>query len=98
VVAQFDPVRVEQRSGLRSFFRYEKNSGKSYTVLSVCVTENDRYELSGRVVSVGGNRYTGSVSTGNERGRVVLIQHGNHLSMSVMSSMGSARLTLSALG
>jgi hypothetical protein len=78
--------------------RYEKSSAKSYAMSCVCATENDRYELSGRVTSMGGNRYTGSVSSGNESGRVLLFRHGNHLSMRVTSPVGSARLTFSALG
>jgi hypothetical protein len=69
-------------------------------VSSQCATESGRYELTGRVVNVGGNRYTCWVQSpqGNQNGRVSLAQHGNRLSVTVTSRQGSARLTLARLG
>jgi hypothetical protein len=77
-----------------SFARIE---GKSFRVSALCSTGGRRFEESGRVTSVGGNRYTGWVFNEqfNERGNVVLLQRGSHLSVTVQSSRGTANLTLS---
>jgi hypothetical protein len=77
-----------------SFARIEQ---KSYRVSSLCMTGDRRYEQTGRVTSVGGNRYIGSVFNEqfNERGNVVLLQRGSHLSVSVSGGRGTASLTLS---
>jgi hypothetical protein len=75
--------------------RYTASSSQSYTVSSVCATENGRYEITGHVTSSGGNRYQGTVTSGNESGSILLFHRGNHLSVSVVSPRGSARLTLS---
>jgi hypothetical protein len=52
----------------------------------------------GRLVNVGGNRYTGWVQQGNQSGRASLVQHGNRLSITVTSRQGLAQLTLARLG
>ena len=77
-----------------SFARIE---GKSFRVSALCSTGGRRYEQSGRVTSVGGNRYTGWVFNEqfNERGSVQLSQRGSRLSVTVTSSRGTANLTLS---
>ncbi len=77
-----------------SFARIE---GKSFRVSALCSTGGRRFEESGRVTSVGDNRYTGSVFNEqfNERGNVVLSQRGSRLSVTVQSSRGIANLTLS---
>ena len=75
--------------------RYTSVSSSSYTVSSVCATENGRYEINGQVTSAGGNRYRGTVRSGNEGGTVLIFNRGNHLSVSVTSPRGSARLMLS---
>jgi hypothetical protein len=77
-----------------SFARIE---GKSFLVSALCSTGGRRYEESGRVTSVGGNRYTGWVFNEqfNERGNVLLSQRGSRLSVTVQSSRGTANLTLS---
>jgi hypothetical protein len=75
--------------------RYTSVSTNSYAVSSVCATENGHYDITGHVTSAGGNRYQGTVISGNERGRVLIFNRGNHLSVSVTSPRGSARLTLS---
>src|SRR5262245_66348772 len=63
-----------------SFARIEQ---KSYRVSSLCSMGDRRYEQSGRVSSVGGNRYTGWVLNEqlNERGSLVLSQSGSRLSV-----------------
>jgi len=70
-----------------SFARIEQ---KSFRISSLCTTRDRRYEQTGRVTSVGGNRYTGWVYNEqfNERGNVVLTQRGP-------SGPGSASLSLS---
>ena len=86
--------RVDRIVGRVSFARIEQ---KSYRVSSFCSMGDRRYEQSGRVSSVGGNRYTGWVLNEqfNERGNVQLSQRGSRLSVTVTSSRGIANLTLS---
>src|SRR6478672_9391145 len=71
--------------------RYKKSSETS----SVCTTENGRYEISGHVTNIGGNRYQGTVTSGNETGRVIIVHRGDQQSVTVTSPSGSATLTLS---
>ena len=75
--------------------RYTKSSENSYATSSVCTTENGRYEISGHVTNIGGNRYQGTVTSGNETGRVIMVHRGNQQSVTVTSPSGSAKLTLS---
>jgi hypothetical protein len=74
--------------------RYTKLTAKSFAVSSRCATESGHYELTGRVINVGANRYTGWVQQGNQSGRVSLVQHGNRIAVTVTSRQGGARLTL----
>src|SRR5262245_64013517 len=75
--------------------RYSKSTQNSYATLSVCTTENGRYEISGHVTKLGGNRYQGTVTSGNETGRVIMVHSGDRQSVTVTSPSGSAKLTLS---
>ena len=75
--------------------RYTKSSEKTYATSSVCTTENGRYEISGHVTKIGGNRYQGTVTSGNETGRVTMVHSGDRQSVSVTSPSGSAKITLS---
>jgi hypothetical protein len=86
--------RVERMVCRVSFARIE---GKSFRVSALCSTGGRRFEESGRVTSVGGNRYTGWVFNEqfNERGSVQLSQRGSRLSVTVTSNRGTANLTLS---
>ena len=86
--------RVDRMVCRVSFTRIEQ---KSYRVSSFCSMGDRRYEQSGRVSSIGGNRYTGWVFNEqfNERGSVQLSQRGSRLSVTVTSSRGTANLTLS---
>jgi hypothetical protein len=86
--------RVDRMVCRVSFARIE---GKSFRVSALCSTGGRRFEESGRVTSVGGNRYTGWVFNEqfNERGSVQLSQRGSRLSVTVTSSRGTANLTLS---
>jgi hypothetical protein len=76
---------------------FARIEGKSFRVSALCSTGGRRYEESGRVTSVGGNRYTGWVFNEqfNERGSVQLSQRGSRLSVTVRSGRGTANLTLS---
>ena len=75
--------------------RYTKSSEKTYATSSVCTTENGRYEISGHVTNIGGNRYQGTVTSGNETGRVIMVHRADRQSVTVTSPSGSAKLTLS---
>jgi hypothetical protein len=71
-VAQTAPATIEgswRGSGIVNYrggadnvqcrVRYTRLTAKSFAVSSQCATESGRYELTGRVVNVGANRYTG---------------------------------------
>ena len=60
-------------------------------------TETGRYDVSGRVVAAGGNRYSGPVQGQGVNGTAVIVQRGNSLSVTVTSKRGSAKLSLSRL-
>ena len=53
-----------------------------------------RYEQSGTVTDVGGNRYTGWIQNAqfNQRGSVRMTQQGSRLAVSVSSRRGTANL------
>jgi hypothetical protein len=76
---------------------FVKVEAKSYRVSSQCSTEERRYDQTGQVTSVGGDRYTGWVFNEqfNERGDVQMSQRGSRLSVTVQSRRGTASLTLS---
>jgi hypothetical protein len=83
---------------VRCRVRYTKAGGSSYTYNSTCATENGRYEVNGKVSSAGSNRYTGSATSPDYKGqpgKVLLIQSGNRLSVTVTSGSGSAKLSFS---
>jgi hypothetical protein len=74
---------------------YTRVSEKSFAVSSQCATETGRYDVMGRVVRSGSNRYFGVVQGQGQSGRVVIVQSGNRLSVTVTSRRGTARLSLS---
>jgi hypothetical protein len=82
--------------------RYARAGGRSFSYTATCATESGKYDLTGSVTSTGGSRYSGTVvggsEGGRETGRVLLIQRGKYLSVSVTSRSGSARMTLAKLG
>ncbi len=83
---------------VRCRVRYTKAGGSSYTYNSTCATENGRYEVNGHVSSAGSNRYTGSATSPDYKGqpgKVLLIQSGNRLSVTVTGGQGSAKLSFS---
>ena len=76
---------------------FQRLSNTAFSVSSQCSSETGRYEVKGRVVASGSNRYSGSVQGEGVTGTVVIIQHGNRLSVTVGSGRGSASLSLSRL-
>ena len=74
---------------------FTRVSAKSFAVTSLCATETGRYEVTGRVVSSGANRYFGLLQGQGKGGRTVIVQKGNRLSVTVPSGRGSAKLSLS---
>jgi len=74
--------------------RYTPATAQRYLVSSQCATDNGRYDLTGTVTRVGGNRYSGWVGSGGQTGRVELVQHGDRLAVTVTNRRGSGRLTL----
>ena len=75
--------------------RFSRATEQSFGVSAQCATDTGRYDVSGRVVGQGGNRYSGWVTTNNQGGLAVIVQHGNRLSVTVKSRRGSAKLSLS---
>lgn len=80
---------------LRCRVHFSRAGAKSFAVSSDCATETGRYAASGRVVASGTNRYFGLVQGEGVTGKVVIVQHGKRLSVSVTSRRGSAKLSLS---
>jgi len=74
--------------------RYTPATAQRYLVSSQCASDSGRYDLTGTVARVGGNRYSGWVGRGRQTGRVELVQHGDRLAVTVTSPKGSASLTL----
>ena len=70
---------------------------KSFRVSALCSTGDRRYEQSGRVSSIGRNRYSGEVYNAqfNERGNVSVSQSGSRSSATISGDRGSANLILS---
>ena len=81
---------------VRCRVRYKKAGGKSFTYSSTCATENGRYQLNGRISRSSSNRYTGSVTSDGHKGtgKVLLLQRGNRLTVTVTSGQGSAKISL----
>jgi hypothetical protein len=81
---------------------YTPAGGKTFSYTATCAMESGKYDLTGTVTNTSGNRYTGTVVGGSEgkreTGRVLLIQRGHYLTVSVTSRSGSARMTLAKLG
>ena len=76
---------------------FQRLSNTSFSVSSQCATQTGRYDVSGRVVAAGGNRYSGPVQGQGVSGTAVIVQQGNRLSVTVTSRRGSAKLSLSRL-
>ena len=74
---------------------FTQDGAKSFAVSSQCTTDTGRYDVSGRVRSSGGARYSGSVQANGQGGAVVILQQGNRLSVTVTSRRGSGKLNFS---
>jgi hypothetical protein len=80
---------------VRCRVHFSRAGAKSFGVSSDCATETGRYATTGRVVASGANRYFGLIQGEGVTGKVVIVQHGKRLSVSVTSRRGSAKLSLS---
>jgi hypothetical protein len=80
---------------VRCRVKFSKVSATALGVVSECATETGRYDVTGRVVPSGKNRYFGIVQGQGISGKLVIVQHGRTLSVSVTSRRGSAKLNLS---
>jgi hypothetical protein len=76
---------------------FYKLSATAFSLSSQCSAEARSYDVKGRVVASGSNRYTGSVQGEGVTGTTVVVQHGNRLSVTVTSGRGQATLSLSRL-
>jgi len=85
------------RHAVRCRVSFQRLSATSFSVSSQCATQTGRYDVTGRVVSRGGNRYAGPVQGQGVNGTAVIVQHGSRLSVTVTSRRGSATLSLSRL-
>jgi hypothetical protein len=85
------------KDAVRCRVSFQRLSTTSFSVSSQCATETGRYDVTGRVVASGGNRYSGPVQGQGVNGTAVIVQQGNRLSVTVTSKRGSARLSLSRL-
>jgi hypothetical protein len=83
------------KDAVRCRVSFARVSAKSFAVSSQCATDTGRYDASGRVVGSGAGRYFGLVQGQGVSGKVVIVQHGNRLSVSVTSRRGSIKLSLS---
>jgi len=84
-------------NAVRCRVSFHKLSTSSFSVSSQCATETDRYDVTGRVIASGGNRYSGPVQGRGVNGTAVIVQHGSRLSVTVTSRRGSVKLSLSRL-
>ena len=76
---------------------FQRLSTTSFSVSSQCAAETGRYDVKGRVVASGGNRYSGPVQGEGVTGTALIVQSGNRLSVTVTSRRGTAKLSLSRL-
>jgi hypothetical protein len=82
-----DPVRCR--------VSFQRLSATAFSLSSQCSAENRNYDVKGRVVAAGNDRYSGRVEGDGTSGAVVIVQRGNRLSVSVTSERGAASLSLS---
>ena len=85
------------KTAVRCRVSFYKLSATAFSLSSQCSAETRSYDVKGRVVASGSNRYTGSVQGEGVTGTVVIVQNGNHVSVTVSSGRGQATLSLSRL-
>lgn len=75
---------------------YTAGSGRTYVLNASCATTGGTFQQSGRVVALGGNRYTGRIynSQYDATGSVSVRVNGDRQTVTVSSSKGSANVTL----
>lgn len=76
---------------------YAKSTGRTLTFDATCATTAGKFQQSGRVVALGGSRYTGRAYSKDYQvtGKIQLTVRGAKQSIRVTSPKGSANLTLS---
>ena len=87
----------QAKNAVRCRVSFQRLSATAFSLSSQCTAENGRYDVKGRVVASGSNRYSGSVQGEGVTGTAVIVQHGNRLSVTVTSGRGQATLSLSRL-
>jgi hypothetical protein len=87
----------QAKHAVRCRVSFYKLSATAFSVSSQCSAATNRYDVRGRVVASGSNRYSGPVQGAVVTGTAVIVQHGNRLSVTVTSRRGSATLSLSKL-
>jgi hypothetical protein len=85
------------KTAVRCRVSFYKLSATAFSLSSQCSAETRSYDVKGRVVASGSNRYTGSVQGEGVTGATVIVQNGNRLSVTVTSGRGQATLSLSRL-
>ena len=87
----------QRQRHVRCRVSFQRLSTTSFSVSSQCAAETGRYDVRGRVVASGGNRYSGPVQGEGVTGTALIVQSGNRLSVTVTSRRGTAKLSLSRL-
>lgn len=82
---------------IRCRISYAKSTGRTLTFNATCATTGGKIQQAGRVVALGGNRYTGRAYSADYQvtGKIYLTLRGRKQSIRVTSPKGSANLTLS---
>lgn len=90
-------LKTGQVERVRCRVRYSKSSGKTFGVSATCATTAGTISQSGRVVQVRGNRYSGRLYNADYAvsGRISISVSGKRQTVTVTSSKGSGRLSLS---
>jgi hypothetical protein len=83
------------RDPVRCRVSFQRLSATAFSLSSQCSAEDRSYDVKGRVVAAGGDRYSGRVEGEGVTGAVAIVQRGNRLSVTVTSERGSATLSLS---
>ncbi len=83
------------KTPVRCRVSFYKLSATAFSLSSQCSAETRSYDVKGRVVASGSDRYSGRVEGDGASGAVVIVQRGNRLSVSVTSERGAAMLSLS---
>ena len=87
----------DKADAVRCRVSFQRLSSTSFSVSSQCATETGHYDVTGRVVAAGSNRYSGPVQGQGVSGTATIVLNGSRLSVTVTSRRGSVQLSLSRL-